>query len=203
MGKSDWKNIGHKNYHLPTSLEKILCAFLACLHHSVPILPKCYSSGRVWPSAEGHKLFTSSFHWVWSQAQETLGRYQVCFSSELTECNTAWFSLHLSDNCPWMEWESGSIQGKVNSLLSGGTQGLQQTSLSLTHSSHPCPPASAMVLAFLRLSSSSTWKHLQVWDWCLNNHLFCSLMHSLFFRNPHSDMIKITEIWEEHVVTQI
>lgn len=128
-GETCLKKCPPQNLTLPSSLKKILSAFLGCLHHRVPILPEYLSSGRVCPSREALYLEFS----VCLESSQMLSHYHVCFSSVHTECNTAWFSLSLVDNSSWIECESESIQGKASSLLSGATQGLQQTSLSLTH----------------------------------------------------------------------
>lgn len=77
--QNSWANLTEKmlvtkpTLYLPPS-RKFCVVFLAASTR-VPILPEYISSGRVWPSAEGSKLFTSSFLCVWSEAQKTLRCY--------------------------------------------------------------------------------------------------------------------------------
>lgn len=66
------------------------------------------------------------------------------------------------------------------------------------HHSHtmtsPHSPASAMVLAFIRLSPLiCTWKYLQVQDQCQNNKDLSSVVNNLLVRNLYSGIIKIRD----------
>lgn len=85
--------------------------------------------------------------------------------------------LSLLDNFSSMKLESGSIKGKASSLLSGSNQGLQQTSLSLMHSSQSLSPSKLYGFSISPALLFIPWKNLRVWDWCPNNQvfLFCTV----------------------------